>query len=265
MKKIIAITGASSGIGRATARMMVDEGHIVYDLSRSDKPQDGVKHIRCDIVDVESVANAIQTIKLEQERLDVLVLCAGMGVAGAVEFTSDVEMKRQFDVNFFGSIHVAQAVLPLMREQEKRCGERGRIVFISSMAGVFALPYQAMYSASKAAINSIVFSLRAELKHTDVNVTCVMPGDVQTNFQRSSDSSCLASYPNFTKALRQMEKDEANGLTSNAVAKRVVLAAFTSNPNIYYTSDYISDAQRFLARVLPSKLINYIVGKMYHC
>ena len=264
-QKIIAITGASSGIGHATARLMADKGYVVYDLSRTDKPQEGVTHVACDITDRDSVRRAVDTIAAERNRIDVLILCAGMGVAGAIEFSPDADMRRQFDVNFFGSINVVQAALPLMRNQKAEGRERGRIVFISSMAGVFALPFQAMYSASKAAINSITSSLGNELKHTGIKVTCVMPGDVQTNFQRTSDDSCLGVYPNYTAALHQMEKDEANGLTSEAVAKRVAKAALTSSPKTFYTSDVVSDIQLMLSRILPTRLANYIIGKMYHC
>ncbi|MCR5313238.1 MAG: SDR family oxidoreductase [Bacteroidaceae bacterium] len=263
--KIVAITGASSGIGRATARLFADKKFTVYDLSRSDKPQDGVKHIKCDVTDHLSVESAINTINKNEGRIDILILCAGMGVAGSLEFTQEEEMKRQFDVNMFGPIRVVQTALKLMRVQNLNDKERGRIVFISSMAGQFPLPFQSMYSASKAAINSFASALRNELKDYDIKVTCLMPGDVQTNFKRTSDFTCLEAYPRFKDALKQMESDESNGLTSEAVAKRIIKAATVKNPKIYYTSDWYSDFQRFLARIVPQTFATYIIGKMYHC
>ena len=169
MKQIIVITGASSGIGRATARMMADKGNKVYDLSRSDKPQDGVEHIACDVTDRTAIEAAIGQIAKKEGRIDVLVLCAGMGVAGSIEFTKEEEMQRQFDVNVYGPIRVVQAALPLMRTQAMGKNERGRIVFVSSMAAVFSIPFQAMYSATKSALNAFAFALKNELKRLRSN------------------------------------------------------------------------------------------------
>ena len=264
-KKTIVITGASSGIGRSTARLLADQGHRVYDLSRSRQPQEGVTHIPCDVTDKNSICQAIQTIAEQESRIDTLILSAGMGIAGAIEFTQEEEMKRQFDVNTFGSIRVVQALLPIMRKQPILQGERGRIVFVSSLAGHYAIPFQAMYSASKAAINSFAFALRNELRQFPIQVSCVMPGDVHTAFKRTTDLSGKEVYPHMEKAIAQMERDEANGLTSEAVARRILKVATCRSPRLYYTSDWISDLLRFLSRLFSSDFATRVVGWMYHC
>lgn len=272
MQKIAVITGASSGIGRASATMLVARGYRVYDLSRTENPQPGVQHIYCDVMKTDTVQTAMRQIGEEAGRIDLLLLSAGFGIAGAIEFTQESEMQRQFDVNVYGPIRVIQAALPLMRTQpmqEPGTGlckrkERGRIVFISSMAGVFSIPFQSMYSASKAAINSYAFALRNELKHYDIKVSCVMPGDVHTNFKRTTDLNGADVYPQMKPAIEQMIHDEEHGLTSEAVARQVMKACLRRSPRLYYTSDFLSDLECIAKRLVSSNLANRIVGMMYH-
>lgn len=283
---VAVITGASSGIGRASAKMLVEKGYTVYDLSRTENPQDGVKHIMCDVTRRETIDEAFRQIKDEAGRIDLLLLSAGMGIAGAIEFTTESEMQRQFDVNVYGPIRVVQAALPIMREQEKTSGksqrnggknggkenggfglcrrkERGRIVFVSSMAGEFCIPFQAMYSASKAAINSFAFGLVNELKAYDIRVSCVEPGDVHTNFKRTTDLTGGDVYPQMKSAIEQMIHDEENGLTSEQVARRVMKASTARCPKLYYTSDVLSDIERFAKRIFPTSVAVWVLGKMY--
>lgn len=277
------ITGASSGIGRASAKMLVEKGYKVYDLSRTENPQEGVKHIACDVTRRETIDEAIRQIREEAGRIDLLLLSAGMGIAGAIEFTTEAEMQRQFDVNVYGPIRVIQAALPVMREQAclgrgkdggKNGGkegcyglfsrkERGRIVFVSSMAGEFCIPFQAMYSASKAAINSFAFGLANELRDYKIRVSCVEPGDVHTNFKRTTDLTGGDVYPHMKSAIEQMIHDEENGMTSEQVARRVMKASTARCPKLYYTSDCLSDFERFAKRLFPTNFAVWVLGKMY--
>ena len=267
MKKVIVITGASSGIGRATARMMADKGHTVYDLSRSDKPQNGVVHIGCDVTSRTAIASAISQIAETEGRIDVLVLCAGMGIAGSIEFTREEDMQRQFDVNVYGPIRVIQAALPLMRTQEMGDKERGRIVFVSSMAAIFSLPFQAMYSATKSALNAFAFALKNELKKYNITVSSVLPGNVNTGFGTARHINPAGSevYPNMHTAIGQMEQEEDKGMTPETVARKVVKACLKRKPRLYYTSDFISDLECLGRRLLPTWLATKVVGKMYKC
>ena len=177
-------------------------------------------------------------------------------------------MQRQFNVNTYGPIRVVQAALPLMRGQAIVSGnERGRIVFVSSMAAVFGIPFQAMYSATKAAVNSFAFSLKNELKAYKLTVSCVQPGDVKTGFgaARRTDLAGSDVYPNMQAAIQQMEHDEENGLTAAACAKQVVKACLAKHPSLYYTSDFLSDLECLGSRLLPTWLATKVVGMMYHC
>lgn len=263
--KIAVITGASSGIGRETAALLVERAYTVYDFSRTEKPQPGVTHVYCDVTKPETIREAFQQVAAREEHLDLLILCAGMGVAGSIEHTADDEMQRQFDVNTFGPVRVLQAALPLMRNHADSKGECGRIVFVSSMAAIFGIPFQAMYSATKAAVNSFAFSLRNELRQHHIGVSVVMPGDVKTNFKRHTNLEGQDIYPNMHLAIGQMERDEANGLSAHRVALRVLKAATTRKPKLYYTSDPMSTLQCVLQKLLPTSVALYVVRKLYHC
>lgn len=147
--KTALVTGGSSGIGRSTAAALKNAGFAVYEFSRRNVPQDGIKHISVDVTDENAVQKAVGEILSEAGKLDVVVNCAGFGISGAVEFTPLDQAKAQFEVNFFGTVNVNKAVLASMREAGK-----GHIINISSVAAVAHIPFQAFYSASKAAISS---------------------------------------------------------------------------------------------------------------
>ena len=129
--KTALVTGGSSGIGRSTAAALKNAGFAVYEFSRRNVPQDGIKHISVDVTDENAVQKAVGEILSEAGKLDVVVNCAGFGISGAVEFTPLDQAKAQFEVNFFGTVNVNKAVLASMREAGK-----GHIINISSVAAV---------------------------------------------------------------------------------------------------------------------------------
>ena len=156
--KTALVTGGSSGIGRSTAAALKNAGFAVYEFSRRNVPQDGIKHISVDVTDENAVQKAVGEILSEAGKLDVVVNCAGFGISGAVEFTPLDQAKAQFEVNFFGTVNVNKAALASMREAGK-----GHIINISSVAAVAHIPFQAFYSASKAAISSYSCALDNEV------------------------------------------------------------------------------------------------------
>ena len=181
MRNSVAIvTGGSSGIGLAAARALRDKGLTVYILSRRPYSEKGLHHICCDVADERQCAEAFETVLHKAETVDILVNCAGFGISGAVEFTELAEAKKQMEVNFFGCVNMTKVVLPYMRQRRS-----GRIVNISSVAAPAAIPFQAYYSATKAAINAWTAALANELRPYGVSVTAVQPGDIKTGFRRS--------------------------------------------------------------------------------
>lgn len=258
--RVVVITGGSSGIGLATARLFAEHGERVYELSRTGKGAAGVKHVSCDVSNEESVRTAIEQVVSETERIDVLISNAGFGISGPVEFTKIEDAERQLDVNFFGAVRAVQAVLPYMRQQRS-----GRIVFVSSVAAVLSIPYQAFYSASKSALNALCLALRQELRSFGISVSALMPGDVSTGFTaaRSKDESGSEVYVHLQEAVGKMEKDETSGMSSKTIARCLWRLSNKRSPAPLYTAGAEYKLFVLLERLLPKRWSNMIVGKLY--
>ena len=188
--RIVLVTGASSGFGRAIAAHLAARGYLVYGTSRSAvMPEEATAPAERSLVPImipmdvcvdASVDAAVTHILRRHGRIDVLVNNAGFGIAGAVEDTSADELRRQFDTNVFGVLRVCRAVLPHMRRQGG-----GRIINVGSLAGLIALPFQGAYSASKFALEALSESLRMETKPYGISVSVIEPGDFRTSFTAS--------------------------------------------------------------------------------
>ena len=258
--KTAIITGAGSGIGLATAHMLREKGYTVYNLSRHPAENEKNNFIFADVSDSATVKAAVEQVISASGRIDLLVTSAGMGVSGAVEFIDEEEMKRQFEVNLFGTINTVKAVLPQMRKQKK-----GKIICISSVAAVYSIPFQAYYSASKAAVNSFVDALTNEVNSFGIEVASV-PGDISTGFTaaRSKTNAGDDVYSGVIgSAVSAMEKDEKNGMTPDSVAKLVVKLAEKKHVSPLYTAGLQYKTLVFLSRIFPHKLAVKIVGGMY--
>ncbi|MBO4596266.1 MAG: SDR family oxidoreductase [Bacteroidaceae bacterium] len=254
------ITGGSSGIGQATADLFAARGYKVYELSRHGESHTGVTHIDCDVTSPDDCKAAAQKVAGEAGKIDVLISNAGMGISGAVEFTDLSEAKRQFDVNFFGAVNISQAVLPYMRNAHS-----GRIIFVSSLAATFPIPYQAFYSASKSAINAMAMALRNEVSEFGIKVCCLLPGDVKTGFTGSRTKSYAGSnvYTRMSKAVKTMEHDEQNGITPERMAKKLLSMASQGSPCMFSTVGMQYHLFVFLNKILPATLANKVIGMMY--
>jgi short-subunit dehydrogenase len=258
--KTVVITGGSSGIGKATAELFATQGWQVFEWSRSGKSTDKVTHIDCDVTKPEQTKAAVQQVLKQAEQIDVFISNAGYGISGAVEFTSTEDAHRQIEVNFFGALNSVQAVLPHMRERKA-----GRILFTSSVAAVLSIPYQSFYSASKAAINALALALQNEVRAFGIHVSVLMPGDVSTGFTaaRKKSEEGMDAYGNIRKAVAAMEKDEQGGMRPQQMAKDLYKIATRLCP----APQYVGGAQYkifcLLDRLLPKRLVNWIVGQLY--
>lgn len=258
--RTVAITGASSGIGLAAAELFLNKGDRVYGLSRRPCPVDGVISIPVDITDEAAVAVAISDIVSETGGLDVLVCNAGFGISGAVEFTDMAEAKRQFDVNFFGAAACMKAALTPMREKRRGC-----IIITSSVAGVLPIPFQAYYSATKAALDALVLAAANEVRPYGIKICAVLPGDIRTGFTdaRAKDDGGSEAYGALTRSVATMERDEKNGMPPSAIAKRMYALSQKKHPKPLSSVGVKYKLFCTLSKALPTRLTNLIVGMLY--
>lgn len=254
------ITGGSSGIGLATARLFARRGWQVYEMSRSGTGGDGIVHISADVTRPEDCRRAVGEVLANVPAIDVVICNAGMGISGAAEFASADDMHRQMEVNFFGAVNVVQAVLPSMRERRG-----GRILMVSSLAATFSIPFQSFYSASKAALNDFALALRNEVRPWGIGVGCLLPGDVQTGFTAARQKSAIGQeiYPAMTRSVATMERDETIGQNPKRLARRLYRMATCRYLPIYNYEGWGYRLLAMLAKMLPATLVNWAVGKMY--
>lgn len=229
MARVVLITGASAGIGRACADRLHRAGWTVVGASRRAEEAgatEGWQALRMDVDDDADVARGVAAVLEQHGRLDAVVASAGWGVAGPVETTPMQEAKAQLETNFWGVVRVVQCALPAMRRQGS-----GRLVLISSIGGVIALPFQAFYSASKFALEGYAEALAYEVEPFGIGVTLVEPGNIKTDFTASRRKVMSApagpgglggageAYAAAAdKAITLMERDEANGAPPDDVA-----------------------------------------------
>lgn len=258
-KKVVIVTGTSSGIGLCLARLLVCKGYKVYGISRR-ITNEQFECLSCDVTDEEKVKQCFEYVFNKEGRIDVLVNNAGMGISGAVEYIDSEQSKRLFDVNVNAVVSLCKLAIPYMK---KNGG--GKIVNISSVAGIIPIPFQTAYSMSKSAINSLTMCLNMELAPLNICVCGVMPGDTKTGFT-SARAKQLASdgYGNrIEKSVSKMEKDEKNGVSADKVAKVVLKQIERKKPPVLVCVGTSYKLISFLQKILPRKTMLKIVKKIY--
>jgi NAD(P)-dependent dehydrogenase (short-subunit alcohol dehydrogenase family) len=269
--KVVLITGASAGIGLAAAVQLMNKGVRVYAASRrggiSQKAQGGVGeliHVKMDVNNEEDIASVVAQIVKENSRLDAVVCNAGNGIAGSIEDTSSEEVKYQFETNFFGAVKTIQACLPVFRAQGY-----GKIIATSSVAAIVPIPFQAFYSAGKSALYVFMQALSMELKPFGIQCCSILPGDTKTEFTSArkyavnSKLDSSAYLKRMTKSVGIMERDEQNGMSSDAVAKTIVSQLMKKRMHNFYVPGIQYQLICHLFNVLPTSLRLFIVGKIY--
>ncbi len=266
MKKVILVTGASSGLGLATANALAAQGHTVYGTTRDIKRIKGVSFnpLQMDVTDDASVNAAVEKIIKAEGKIDVLVNNAGNGITGPL-YAMPVEFaKKQFEVNFFGVVRVSSAVLPGMIEKKQ-----GLVINIGSLAGLFGLPYQGLYSASKFAVEGYSESLRMELQNTGVKVSVINPGDFKTDFTGNREKLPFtikneALEKEFNAAVAAMEKDESIGASPDKLAAQICRIVGKSKPAHSYLVGAIGQTiVPTLKAVLPGGLFVKLMNDHY--
>ena len=265
-RQVVLIAGASSGIGKVCAEYLAEKGMTVYGASRSLQAGSGgaFSALHMDVTDDNSVRQCIQHIQDQQGRLDVVINCAGYGIAGAVEETSPEEAIAQFDTNFFGTHRVCRAVLPLLRKQRS-----GIIINVSSLAGLLAVPFQSFYSASKFAMEGMTEALRMEVRPFGIRVVLIEPGDFKTDFPANRKNSVDSRKSNvYRDALERcvgvMKQEEQQGKVPYPVARLIERIIANPSPRLRYTVGPFGERLGpKLKSVLPYRLYEYLFMKHY--
>ncbi len=228
---VVLVTGATTGIGRATAELLSRRGHRVFgtsrDPSRVNVPE-GVEMVEMDVTKGESVEKGVAEVLERAGRVDALVNNVGYVLLGAAEETSFGEFEAQMNTNFAGAVRVTGAVLPYMREQSS-----GRIVNVSSLGGMAALPYTGAYAASKFALEGYSEALRHEMLPFGVHVSLVEPTNVRTETLASSNREVAASHPAYAGIRKHVVSDfKAGGFESKVLPADVaeVMASVIEHP-----------------------------------
>jgi short-subunit dehydrogenase len=244
-KKTVLVTGCSSGIGYATCLMFARNSFATYgsarDLSKAERIQEitnreklPLKIIRLDVNEDESIRIAIQEIISDSGRIDILINNAGYGMFGPIEEISIEEIKEQFETNFFGTIRLIKAIVPIMRKQRN-----GTIVNISSMVGRFGVPLNAAYVSSKFALEGLSESISFELQEFGIKVILVEPGVIQTDFFQNlkirGNDTKSRYYKLMDKRIAFLKGAMKNSVSSSdQVANTILHAVNSRDPDMRY-------------------------------
>lgn len=266
MKKIILITGISSGFGKQTAELLANKGHTVYGTVRKEYPQETkVNIIKMDLMDHGSIDRAVETVLSKEGKIDILINNAGMHTGGPVETSPIENIKLQMDTNFLGMVYLTILVLPSMRKQGS-----GLIINFSSIGGLMGLPFQGFYSASKFAIEGISEVLRMEVKQFKIKVVVINPGDFHTSNSANRRNFLAPTDPTdpyesqFKKTLDKIEKDEGKGGAPEVLAKQIVKIVESKNPKQrYIIASFEQKLSCYLKRILPEPLFRKIIEDYY--
>ena len=265
--KNVFITGGSSGIGLATAELFAETGHVVYAASRN--PSNDVRifnsggEIRpvvLDVCDSKSIEETAGTI-LAQADIGIVIHCAGVGIACAGEEYPQDAIVNLMETNFHGVLQVNSHFLPHLRK--RGCG---LCVIVGSVAGIFPIPYQSHYCASKAALDLYAGALRMEMRRFGVKVSLVMPGDTNTGFTGSRKYEIEKDSPYYDEcvyAVGKMEKDELAGKSPMTAAKAIMKISRQNNPPARMVVGFDYKMLVFLKRILPDRAVESLLRAIY--
>ena len=266
MSKIVLITGGSSGIGKAIGEYLTIKGFTVYGTSRN--PENYNENfpfslLKMEVTQINSISEVISYIITKENRLDVVINNAGMGITGPIEEIPDIEIKNSFNVNVHGPINVIKAVIPQMREQGS-----GLIINITSLAGYMGLPYRGIYSATKAALEITAEAFRMELHQFGIQMTNIAPGDYATNIAAGRYHSPVmkeSPYKDvYSNTLKMMNEHVDQGEDPIKLAQIVYNVINKKKPRVRYKVG--SSLQKFsivLKRILPSKWYEKMLMKHF--
>ena len=267
MPKTILVTGASSGIGRATALELLRDGHTVYGAARRVESMNAIteaggRALPLDVTNDAELERTVQTMITEQSKIDVLVNCAGFGLYGAAEDVPLADARYQLEVNLFGPARLIQLVLPHMRSEGA-----GTVVNVSSMGGEITFPLGAWYHASKHALEAYSDALRQEVRRFGIEVVLIQPGIINTEFGGVTTSGVLdhsgeGAYrelaEKLVKASDAMYTGNRRVSDPSVVANAIRKAIASAHPKTRYPVGYMARPLLTLNSLLPDRIFDRI-------
>lgn len=267
IKKVILVTGASSGLGLAVSNHLRSLGHIVYAAARSFSEPDPncLKNVYLDVTDENSINHVVQNIISTEGKIDVLINCAAMLVLGAVEDISIQEFEQIMNINLIGTVRMCKVVLPYMRNRKS-----GLIINFSSIMGLLAIPFQCAYSASKFAIEGFSEALSLETKDFGINVVIVEPTDHKSGSQKYRPHAKAATSEDspyrdlFKIVTEKIEYDESHGDEPENLAKLIGKIVESKKPRLRYKAgQFEQKLSVYVKRILPGRLFEKVIYSYY--
>lgn len=269
--KTVLITGASSGIGKETAKQLVDKGYTVYTAARRVEKMDDLKELGCiplkmDISKEDDIAAVVETIRAEQGGIDILINNAGFGTQGSVEETTLEDARYQFDVNLFGLARLTQLVLPHMRENGY-----GKIVNVSSIGGRIYAPLGAWYIGSKHALEGWSDCLRVEVKQFGIDVVVIEPGAISTEFDDvyvgpMLERSGHGPYRDIALGMAEFSRknhNRPNGSSPPSLIANTILKSLSARrPKTRYAAGRLARPMLFVRKWFGDRAFDRLIGAM---
>ena len=260
-RRIVLVTGDSSGFGLEIVKEFLRHGDQVYGISRRPFSYPGLVHLQADLTKAESLQEAVNGILEKEGRIDILINDAGYGIFSSVEETPIDEAKKLFDVNVLGALRMCQSVLPSMRRNHG-----GLIINISSIGAETPLPFQGFYSAYKSAMDMLFDSMRSEVRPFGIRIASLRPGDSRTGFtsHRKTIAKEGSSYESaFRHCLKQVESDEKGGFSPSKVGRKAYSISCRRRPKGIYRVGFKDRFLLVLFKALPKRLAYYILFRIY--
>lgn len=253
-QKVVLISGCTSGIGEELCRLYREAGHTVVGIARSAVEPD----IKADVTDYDAVKEAVEQVYARYGRIDTVIANAGGGLSGATELLPIEQVEKQMSLNFTGALNLVQSALSYMKEGSS-------VVFISSACALFALPYRAMYCASKAAVNMAAYGLYMELKGHGIRVSSICPGDIKTNFtaNRVKYEDGGERYGDAPKvSAEKIDSREDKRMKLDVAAKKIYKCCEKAKKPLYIIG-FKYKVLNFLRHILPQKLFLDVTAKLF--
>ncbi|MDE6293856.1 MAG: SDR family NAD(P)-dependent oxidoreductase [Clostridiales bacterium] len=253
-QKVVIISGCTSGIGEELCKLYRASGHTVVGIARSAVEPD----IKADVTDYAAVKAAVDEVYSRYGRIDTVIANAGGGLSGATELLPIEQVEKQISLNFTGALNLVNCALSYMKEGSSA-------IFISSACALFALPYRAMYCASKAAVNMAAYGLYMELKGHGIRVCSICPGDIKTNFtanrikygdggERYGDAPSISA--------QKIDSREDKRMKLAPAAKKIYRCCEKAKKPLYIIG-FKYKALNFLRHILPQKLFLDVTAKLF--